>query len=132
VLSASIPRSGGTMAMIWKHLCAVSKLSEGEPLGFTVGDQRVALYKVDDKIFATDDVCSHAFALLSTGFLEGHVVECPLHGAMFDVRNGRCRSGAYEDIRAFKVEIRDGEIYVHLDNGVANEDARDDVASAKS
>jgi nitrite reductase/ring-hydroxylating ferredoxin subunit len=121
------------MAMIWKHLCAVSKLSEGEPLGFEVGDQRVALYKVDDEVFATDDVCSHAFALLSTGFLEGHVVECPLHGAMFDVRDGRCRSGgAYRDIRVFKVEIRDGEIHVHLDDGAATEDAGEDVMDAKS
>ena len=120
------------MAMTWKHLCAASKLSDGEPLGFKVADRRVALYKVDDEIFATDDVCSHAFALLSAGFLEGHVVECPLHGAMFDVRDGRCRSGAYKDIRVFKVEIRDSEIYVYLDDGPASEDARDDVIGAKS
>jgi 3-phenylpropionate/trans-cinnamate dioxygenase ferredoxin subunit/naphthalene 1,2-dioxygenase system ferredoxin subunit len=92
-------------------------LSEGEPLGFKVGDRRVALYKVDDAVFATDDVCSHAFALLSTGFLEGHVIECPLHGAMFDVRDGKCRSTAYRDIEAFEVEIRDGEVYVQLDGG---------------
>ncbi len=120
------------MAMTWKHLCAASKLFDSEPLGFTVGDQRVALYRVGNEIFATDDVCSHAFALLSTGFLEGHVVECPLHGAMFDVRDGRCRSGAYKDIRIFKVEIRDGEIYVQLDHGAADEDARDDVVGTKS
>ncbi len=107
--------------MTWQHLCAVSKLFEGEPRGFKVGDQRVALYKIDDEIFATEDVCSHAFALLSTGFLEGHVIECPLHGAMFDVRNGRCRAGAYKDIRAFKVEIRDGEIYVKLEGVAAPE-----------
>jgi len=109
------------MVMAWKHLCAASKLSEGEPLGFKLDDQRVALYKVGDEIFATADVCSHAFALLSTGFLEGHVIECPLHGAMFDVRDGRCRSGAYKDIRAFKVENRDGEIYLQLDQGLAEE-----------
>jgi nitrite reductase/ring-hydroxylating ferredoxin subunit len=121
------------MAMTWKHLCAVSKLSEGEPLGFKVGDhQRVALYMVDDEIFATDDVCSHAFALLSTGFLEGHVVECPLHGAMFDVRDGKCRSGAYHDIRVFKVEIRESEVYVHFDDEGANGDAGDRVADVKS
>jgi nitrite reductase/ring-hydroxylating ferredoxin subunit len=120
------------MAMTWKHLCATSKLSEGEPLGFTVGDQRVALYKVDDDIFATDDVCSHAFALLSTGFLEGHVVECPLHGAMFDVRDGRCRSGTYKNISTFRVEIRDGEIYVHLDDGAANDDASEQALDAES
>ncbi|MFB9262670.1 Rieske (2Fe-2S) protein [Bradyrhizobium erythrophlei] len=118
--------------MAWKHLCAASKLSDGEPLGFKVGDERVALYKVDDAIYATDDVCSHAFALLSTGFLEGHVVECPLHGAMFDVRDGRCRSGAYKDIRSFKVEIRDGEVYVDLEEGAANEGAPDRALDAEA
>ncbi|QIG98897.1 MULTISPECIES: non-heme iron oxygenase ferredoxin subunit [unclassified Bradyrhizobium] len=115
----------------WHHLCAAAKLSEGEPLGFKVGDRRVALYKVDDDIFATDDVCSHAFALLSTGFLEGHVIECPLHGAMFDVRNGKCRSSAYKDIEVFKVEIRDGEVYVQLDGGAALETAREGGVDVK-
>jgi NAD(P)H-dependent nitrite reductase small subunit len=118
--------------MAWKHVCAASKLPEGEPLGLKVGDQRVALYKIDDEIFATDDVCSHAFALLSTGFLEGHVIECPLHGAMFDVRDGKCRSGTYKDVRTFKIEIRDGEVYVHLDGKAANEDARDNAVDVKS
>ena len=99
----------------WKHVCAVSKLSDGEPLGIKLGEQRIALYKVDDDIFATDDVCSHAFALLSTGFLEAHVIECPLHGGMFDVRDGKCRAGGYKDIRAFPVEIRDGEVFVRMD-----------------
>jgi nitrite reductase/ring-hydroxylating ferredoxin subunit len=99
----------------WKHLCAAAKLREGEPLGFTVDELRIGLYKIDDEIFATDDVCPHAFALLSTGFIEGHVVECPLHGAMFDVRNGECRAGDYDDIRVFQVEVRDGEIYVNID-----------------
>ena len=116
--------------MTWKHVCAVAKLSEGEPLGLKVGDQRVALYKVDDAIFATDDVCSHAFALLSTGFLEGHVVECPLHGAMFDVRDGSCRSGTYKNIRVFKVEVRDSEVYVDIDDGGAHADVSDGVAGA--
>jgi nitrite reductase/ring-hydroxylating ferredoxin subunit len=103
-----------TTTTTWKHLCAAAKLSDGEPLGFSIGDVRVGLFKIDGEIFATDDVCPHALALLSTGFIEGHVVECPLHGAMFDVRNGECRSGDYDDIRVFPVEIRDGEVYVNL------------------
>jgi nitrite reductase/ring-hydroxylating ferredoxin subunit len=103
------------MTKAWKHVCPASKLCEGEPLGFKIGEQRLALCKVDDEIFATDDVCPHAFALLSTGFLEGHVIECPLHGGMFDVRTGKCTSGEYRDVRTFAVEIREGEIYVSLD-----------------
>ncbi|MGX1349686.1 nitrite reductase/ring-hydroxylating ferredoxin subunit [Bradyrhizobium elkanii] len=117
--------------MTWHHLCAAAKLSEGEPLGFWVGERRIALYKVDDDVFATDDVCSHAFALLSTGFLEGHVIECPLHGAMFDVRDGKCRSSAYRDIEAFKVEIRDGEVFVQLDGGAALKTAGDGGADVE-
>ena len=108
-----------TTTTSWKHLCAVAKLSEGEPLGFQFDELRIGVYKIDDEIFATDDVCPHAFALLSTGFIEGHVVECPLHGAMFDVRNGECRNGDYDDIRVFPVEVRDGEVYVNIDGAAA-------------
>ena len=104
------------MTVNWKHLCAATKLSEGEPMGFKLDERRVALYRINDEIFATDDVCSHAFALLSTGFLDEHVIECPLHGGMFDVRSGHCRSGGYENIRTFPVEVRDGEIFVNLDH----------------
>jgi nitrite reductase/ring-hydroxylating ferredoxin subunit len=43
---------------------------------------------------------------------------------MFDVRTGKCRSGGYEDIRTFPVEVRDGEIFVNL------EDAEGKVSAA--
>jgi NAD(P)H-dependent nitrite reductase small subunit len=103
------------MTKIWKRACAASELSDGETLGVVLDDEYIALYRVNEEIFATDNVCPHAFALLSDGFLEGHVIECPLHGAMFDVRNGKCQSGPYEDIKAFQIELRDGEVYVSLD-----------------
>lgn len=104
------------MAESWKRVCSAAQLPEGEPFGVTDREQRIALYKVNDEVFATDDVCPHAFALLSTGFLEDYVIECPLHGGMFDVRSGKCTSGEYRDVRAFEVEIRDGEVYVNLDS----------------
>jgi nitrite reductase/ring-hydroxylating ferredoxin subunit len=109
------------MAETWKHVCPASKLDEGEPLAFKFGEQRLALYKVDDEIFATDDVCPHAFALLHTGFLEGHVIECPLHAGMFDVRTGKCTSGGYRDVRTFAVEVREGEIYIDLETLAAEQ-----------
>ncbi len=108
-----------TTTTTWKHLCSAARLSEGEPLGLQLDDLRIGLFKIDGEIFAIDDVCPHAFALLSTGFIEGHVVECPLHGAMFDVRDGQCHSGDYDDTRTFPVEIRAGELYVNLDSDTA-------------
>jgi NAD(P)H-dependent nitrite reductase small subunit len=103
------------MTKIWKRACVASELSDGETLGVVLDDEYIALYRVNEEIFATDNICPHAFALLSDGFLDGHVIECPLHGAMFDVRNGKCQSGPYEDIKAFQIELRDGEVYVSLD-----------------
>ncbi|WP_024519150.1 non-heme iron oxygenase ferredoxin subunit [Bradyrhizobium sp. Tv2a-2] len=109
------------MSETWQHICPAVKLGEGESLGFKFGEQRLALYRVDDQIFATDDVCPHAFALLSTGFLDGHVIECPLHAGMFDVRTGKCTSGGYRDVRTFAVEVREGEIYINLETRAAEQ-----------
>jgi nitrite reductase/ring-hydroxylating ferredoxin subunit len=103
------------MTETWTRACPLASLTDGEPHGVKLGEQNVALYKVDDKVFATDNVCSHAFALLSDGFLDGHVIECPLHGGMFNVQSGRCEAGGYNDIRTFQVDLRDGEVYVNLD-----------------
>jgi nitrite reductase/ring-hydroxylating ferredoxin subunit len=99
----------------WQAVCSISKVSEGEPVGIKFGDLRVALYMVKGELFATDDICPHAYALLSTGFLEEYVIECPLHGAMFDVRSGRCQISAYKDLRSYAVEVRDGEVFVDLE-----------------
>ena len=49
----------------------------------------LALYHVGDAWFCTDNICTHAFALLTDGWLEGHVIECPLHGGQFDIRTGK-------------------------------------------
>jgi nitrite reductase/ring-hydroxylating ferredoxin subunit len=104
----------------WKALTQLSSLSEGEPKGLRLGDRRIALYMVDGEIFATDDVCPHAFARLSTGFLDEYIIECPLHGAMFDIRTGRCQTSSYKDVRTYAVDVRDGEIFVDLETVDAN------------
>ena len=55
-------------------------LEEGAMKGIELGDLQIAVYNVDGEFYATDNICTHAFALLSDGFLDGDVVECPLHG----------------------------------------------------
>lgn len=39
----------------------------------------LALYNVDGAFYCTDNVCSHAYALLNEDWLERHLIECPLH-----------------------------------------------------
>jgi 3-phenylpropionate/trans-cinnamate dioxygenase ferredoxin subunit len=68
-----------------------------------------------DEIMASDDVCTHAFALLSTGWFEGCEIECPLHGARFDVRTGKVLCGpATKDLSVYPVKVEDDQILLGL------------------
>jgi 3-phenylpropionate/trans-cinnamate dioxygenase ferredoxin subunit len=52
----------------------------------------IAIFHVDDNYYATSDVCTHEETSLSEGELEGEIVECPLHGARFNVRTGEVKA----------------------------------------
>jgi naphthalene 1,2-dioxygenase ferredoxin component len=49
----------------------------------------IAVYNVDGTFYATSDICTHRRARLSDGYLEGNVVQCPLHFGKFDVVTGQ-------------------------------------------
>jgi 3-phenylpropionate/trans-cinnamate dioxygenase ferredoxin subunit len=48
----------------------------------------IAIFNLEGELLAVQDTCSHEDASLADGFLEGHVIECPLHGGQFDLRSG--------------------------------------------
>lgn len=99
----------------WVRAAATSEVAEGEPLGSKAGGRDIAIYLVDGTYFATSNICTHAFALLSDGWLEGCTIECPLHNGRFDIRTGHALSSPVErDLETFAVEVRDGALYVRL------------------
>jgi nitrite reductase/ring-hydroxylating ferredoxin subunit len=70
-----------------------SELAPGEMKRVLVERERVLLANVEGRFYALRDNCGHQKAALSKGKLEGHVVECPLHFACFDVTTGKVVSG---------------------------------------
>ena len=66
-----------------------SEVEEGEALEVTVGGKDIALYNVDGEFYATDAMCTHAFVSLADGYVEGDIIECPLHGGKFEIIQGR-------------------------------------------
>jgi nitrite reductase/ring-hydroxylating ferredoxin subunit len=96
-----------------QDVCAAGEIMPGEMKCVLVGQTRILLANVDGKIYATSDVCSHALAFLSEGFLDGAIVECPLHGAQFDVTTGKVVSPpADKDIKIYGVTVVDGRVLV--------------------
>jgi len=77
------------------------------------GGFNIALYAVDGAYFATSNICTHGQALLSDGYLDGHLIECPLHQGLFDVRTGAPEGApCTEAVRSFPVKIEDGFVFV--------------------
>lgn len=75
------------------RLCGVSEVGPGEMLRVDqAGVQPLAVFNVDGGFFVTSNVCTHNVAMLTEGYLEGDIVECPLHGGCFNVKTGAATS----------------------------------------
>lgn len=76
----------------------------------------VALVRtVAGRLYALDDTCTHEEASLADGFIEEERIECPRHGAQFDLASGRALSlPALESLRTYEVKVENGEIYVNI------------------
>jgi nitrite reductase/ring-hydroxylating ferredoxin subunit len=99
----------------WVAVALRSALAEGAMLGVEVGDHLIALYSVEGELYATENTCTHAFAMLSDGFLDGDIVECPLHGGCFNVKTGEGQGAPItENIKTYPVRVVDDNIEVQV------------------
>ena len=100
----------------WVPAAQRSDLAEGEVLGVEVAGRSIALYATDAGTFATDNICTHAYARLSDGWLDGEVIECPLHAARFDIRSGKVLDPpATEDLKTYPVRVVGSEVQIKLE-----------------
>jgi naphthalene 1,2-dioxygenase ferredoxin component len=99
----------------WVTVAAKSKIAEGEIAEARAGDEQIAIYNVDGTLYATSNICTHAFALLSDGWLDGDVVECPLHAGRFEVKTGKALGPPVDcDIKTYPVRVVGDDVQVRL------------------
>ncbi len=99
----------------WHRVGNTSEINEDEPLSVAIGKTRIGIYLVENQYYALEDVCPHADALLSEGFVEGCEVECPLHAATFDVTNGKLLGGpGGRDLQTYQIKIEGDSIMVQV------------------
>ncbi|TWT10588.1 non-heme iron oxygenase ferredoxin subunit [Reyranella sp. CPCC 100927] len=101
------------MTTTWHDVAAPEDVAEDMPITVKLGDRDVGLYRLNGEFYALEDVCPHAYALLSQGFIEGDEIECPLHGAKFHIPTGRCtKEPADRDLRRYDVKLESGRLFV--------------------
>ncbi len=99
----------------WIKACNLKQVKEGQLFGFTHNDEKILLANLKGKIHATDLICTHANANLSTGFLSEEGVRCPLHLSVFNLENGEPQNLPAEiPLKVYNVKIDDNEIYVEI------------------
>lgn len=99
----------------WHRVAKTDEVLEDEPKAVQVGNEYIAIYKIDGTFYATDDICTHEFASLAEGFIEGDVIECPLHAGQFHIPTGKAMSPPVtEDLRTFAVKVEGEDIYVEV------------------
>jgi len=98
------------------RLVNTGDVREGEGVAVSVdGIEPIAVFHVGGEFFVTQNTCSHARAILTKGWLEGHEISCPVHDGRFDIRTGRplCFP-VTAPITVFASEIADGAVWADL------------------
>ena len=96
-------------------VATTSDLDEDEAMQVIVEGKELALINLGGELFALDDICTHAYASMSDGYIEGNCIECPLHGAQFDVRTGKAETPpATEDLVSYQVKVEGGDVFIGL------------------
>ena len=87
----------------------------GETRTCAVNGKELAVCNVSGTFYAIDDVCTHDGGPLGEGYLEGDQIECPRHGARFDVKTGKALTlPAVMPVNAYPVRIQGDDVQVEL------------------
>ncbi|HEY9670652.1 MAG TPA: Rieske (2Fe-2S) protein [Waterburya sp.] len=100
-----------------KHYVRAAQLADVQAAGnlvVHVEGQTITLFSVDDKIYAVDNRCPHMGFPLQRGTVQNCILTCHWHHARFDLASGGTFDAWADDVRAFPVEIRAGEVWVDL------------------
>ncbi len=94
-------------------VATLDQVTPGERMLCFVDEQAVVLFNIDGQIYCIADICTHDGGPLGDGELYGHEIECPRHGATFDIRTGAAiLFPATVPVPIYSVRIEKDEIQV--------------------
>lgn len=101
--------------MTFQPVGSKSDVPVGTVRVFQVNGRSIAVANVGDQFYAIDNVCTHDNGPLGEGRVQGETIECPRHGARFDVKTGQVRAlPAVRPVRTYPVELHGDEVKVDV------------------
>ncbi len=106
------------MAEEWHLVASTDDIEEEDVLGVNVEGTAVAVYNVKGEFYATENVCTHAFAFLSEGIVIDDIIECPVHQGRFHIPTGKPKGAPVSvALDTYATKVENGKIYVRLEGG---------------
>lgn len=101
---------------IWVAAAKIGDIEESDAIRFHHSEKIIAVFNLDGKFYATSDICTHAHAHLSEGYIDGDTVECPLHQGLFQITTGKCLSPPVTvPLQTYPTRVDGDTIFVELD-----------------
>ncbi|MFC1537442.1 Rieske (2Fe-2S) protein [Gemmatimonadota bacterium] len=102
--------------MEYLKVAELNECMEGVPRHIEVEGRAVLLVKAEGGLFAVDDTCTHEDASLAEGFIEGTTIECPRHGAVFDLQSGKViTASAVRDLGRYPVRLEGEDVLIGIE-----------------
>jgi naphthalene 1,2-dioxygenase ferredoxin component len=99
----------------WVEVAQVDEIDDSDAKCCQIEGVFIAVFNVKGKFYATSDICTHAHAHLSDGYIDGDIVECPLHQGRFHIPSGKAISAPVtEDVRTYPVRVEGGKISIQM------------------
>jgi len=99
----------------WVRVAHIDDLLPGQRIITEIEGYFIAVFNVNDEFFCIEDVCTHDGGPVAEGELDGYAIECPRHGARFDIRTGKVLSfPAVVPVPTFPVKLEGDEIFVDI------------------
>src|SRR5213596_3108384 len=105
---AQLPPNGDNLVRVMRH----ADVKSAGCVTATVDGHTLLLIAQDDKVHAVDNRCPHMGFPLHRGTVKDGILTCPWHHARFDLASGGTFDLWADDVRAFPVEVRDGDVWV--------------------
>lgn len=113
--------------MLEYHYCEkLDYFTEAKIRRFFRAGKEVAVVRVDGKLYAFSNRCTHNDFQLHFGYVEDGCVHCPIHYGAFDLATGEARSGPVTDLESYDVKVEGDAVFVGLPEQTASEAPEDE------
>lgn len=105
-----------SVAVIKFHrVAAISEIPAGQGHRFSIAGRDITVFQLDDGVYAIDDICTHGFASLCDGFIDGDRIECPLHAGQFEIKTGKAvEVPCIIDLQTYPIRREENDVFVGI------------------